>query len=444
MLYETYRAFKQLFGPGYADYVGGATIGDLVSTLGLLWRNAPLLDGPEIEAYESALSRYHEGASAFCFGAGNMALYAILKAMNLEEGQEVILPGYTCVVVPNAIRFAGLTPVYADVSLNDFNIIPELIEAAITPRTGAILAQATFGIPCDMDALRDISTRTGVPIIEDGAHGIGARWKGRLLGECGAAAFFSTQATKMFSTERGGYAVTRDPELGRRLREIQSDAQFNAASFERAAVLRWCYRVLLGKPFLYPRLRWFERSILRRVSGRMRAILDHDAEQYRDAVAGRRISPYPARLGNLMAHAGTRQLERVERDVARRRALVEVLEAELPGLGAGVAEYDRDKVAPSWVRFPFVVADRAEWIPCMRASGLAPGVWLDDPIHPRESDRRTAGYADGQCPNGEFLSNHILNVPLHRGVSARRLEKWLAKCRKLRRTPIREAHPPSR
>ena len=201
VLAKTAASFALLFGRSVVTYGGdGTRAADAWKVFRKYRRGDPLFEGPYVRQLEDRLSHFHGGREVITFGAGRMALYAILKAMGLRPGDEVILPGYTCIVTPSAIRFAGQRPVYVDVSLQDFNMTPEGVEKAITSRTKAILAQHTFGIPCDMEALLDISAHTGIPIIEDGAHAIGGRWKGELLGNLGYAGFFSTQATKMLRT----------------------------------------------------------------------------------------------------------------------------------------------------------------------------------------------------------------------------------------------------
>jgi perosamine synthetase len=410
---------------GYSvDYPGATTLPSDARDVFRRYRNGePLLDGPYIAELERALSDYYGGLEAITFSAGRMALYAILKAMKLKPGDEVILPGYTCVVTCNAIRFAELKPVYVDVSLKDFNIEPDLVKKAITKKTKAILVQHTFGIPCDIEALMEISREYGVAVIEDGAHAIGARWDGELLGRFSNVAFFSMEATKMISTERGGFAITSDAELAEGIREIQAEAEFGAEAFERACLLRWCYRGgFYGRPRLNALCRLGQMLARKIHISAVNNILNFNQKDYDDSLMGRQIKPYPARLGNLMAYAGLLQLRRVDEDVAHRQQLADYLESELPKLGANVAEYDHVRAKPSWVKFPFLVKDRAKWETLMARCGFTVSHWLEDPIHPKGSDCTVAGYVRGMCPNGEHLSEHVLNVPVDRRVNKARLE----------------------
>ncbi len=426
--------FSLLSQRSVVTYVGGTAFPSDAKDVWKRWRSGEsLLYGPHIKEYEEALSQYHGVASAITFGAGRMALFAILKAMNLREGDEVILPGYTCIVTSNAICYAGLKPVYVDVSLEDFNIRPELVKKAITPKTKVILAQHTFGIPCNMNILMELSHQFGIPVIEDGAHAIGARWRGNVVGGIGYAAFFSTEGSKMLSTERGGYALTNDVDLAKRIREIQEEADFYPLEAEQACLLRWCYRsAFYGEPILNPRVRFIEFFLKRLSCQKIASIFEFDQKNYLDALAGRCSVRYPARLGNLMAYAGLLQLARVEKDIAHRRNLAAYLEEELTKLGAKVAIYDHNLALPSWVRFPFLVQDQTKWITAMKQSGIFSGIrWLNDPIHPKGCDWEKAGYVRGVCPNGEYLANHIMNLPVHSRMSIDRINKFLKLCRKL-------------
>ena len=104
---------------------------------------------------------------AFGFWKARVALYAILRAMGIGSGDEVILPGYTCVMDVNPVKYVGAKPVYVDIEPHTFNMVPELIEQKITPQTKLIIAQHTYGYPCNMDRILEIAKNHAIPVIED-------------------------------------------------------------------------------------------------------------------------------------------------------------------------------------------------------------------------------------------------------------------------------------
>ena len=149
----------------------------------------------------------------FFFFKGRVALYTILKSMGIKEGDEVLLPGFTCVVVPNAILYCGAKPVYVDIDENTFNINPELIEEKITSKTKAIIAQHTFGIPAQMDKIIEIAKKHNLFIIEDSCHAIGSKYNGIEVGNFGDAAFFSSQWSKPITSGLGGWVKINNQNL---------------------------------------------------------------------------------------------------------------------------------------------------------------------------------------------------------------------------------------
>src|SRR4029077_7062808 len=119
-----------------------------------------------MQPYETRFARtFGRDYYAFGFWKARVALYAILKSLDLRQKDEVILPGYTCVVVPNSVRYAGATPVYADIAPGNYNIDPVSVEKRITSRTRIVMAQHTYGIPADMDSLRAVAEQHGLTLI---------------------------------------------------------------------------------------------------------------------------------------------------------------------------------------------------------------------------------------------------------------------------------------
>ncbi|TBR22055.1 aminotransferase DegT, partial [bacterium] len=138
----------------YCIFSGTNTWAECASALKSLAGLGPLLEGPAIEEYERRFAEAAGTRRAFSFAAGRHALYRLLEALDIGAGDEVILPAFTCVVVPNAILYRGARPVFVDIAPGTYNIDPSLIETKITPRTRAVIAQHTFGKLCDIDAVK--------------------------------------------------------------------------------------------------------------------------------------------------------------------------------------------------------------------------------------------------------------------------------------------------
>ncbi len=149
------------------------------------------------------------------FARGRVALYAILRGLGIGPGDEVILPAFTCVAVPNAILYTGARPIWVDIDPQTFCLDPAAVEAAIGSATRAIIAQNTFGLSADLAAIMGaVARRRDVVVIDDSTHGLGGRYRGEPNGATAPLAFFSTQWSKPISTGLGGFAVDRDGILG--------------------------------------------------------------------------------------------------------------------------------------------------------------------------------------------------------------------------------------
>lgn len=182
--------------------------------------------GPEIVELEQAIASLSHAAHAVACASGTDALLLPLRALDLEPGDEVITTAFTFFATAGAIHNAGGTPVFVDIDAGTFNIAPSLVEAAITPRTRAIVAVDLYGQMAAMDQLEAIAGRHGLALIEDAAQAIGARrqvngtW--RMAGELGSVATFSFFPTKnLGGWGDGGMMTTQDATLAERLRRLR-------------------------------------------------------------------------------------------------------------------------------------------------------------------------------------------------------------------------------
>src|SRR5438874_8807853 len=180
------------------------------------------IQGPDIARFEAAFAKRLrvDASHAIAASYGRMAFYYILKALDLPPGSEVVFPALTFWVVPELARVAGLKVVFADVDPATFTIDPASLERAITPATRAVVPTHLYGLPCDMDAIRQIAARRDLRVIEDCAHALGATYQGQPVGTIGDAGFFSFQTLKPLNCYGGGLALVRDPALATRVREL--------------------------------------------------------------------------------------------------------------------------------------------------------------------------------------------------------------------------------
>jgi len=170
-------------------------------------------DGEEVRKFEEAFAEAHDSRFGLAVSSGTTALEAGLTALNLEPGDEVLVPSYTFVATATAVIVSSGTPVFVDVSLDTLNIDLAHAERCITPRTRAIVPVHFAGLPCDMEAVNAFAAKHNLRVVEDAAHAHGARWDGKGVGSHGDIAGFSFQASKNMTGGEGGIVLTDDEAL---------------------------------------------------------------------------------------------------------------------------------------------------------------------------------------------------------------------------------------
>jgi perosamine synthetase len=182
--------------------------------------------GPEVAAFEREFAAAVGAPHAVAVSSCTTALHLALVAAGVGPGDEVVTLSHSFIATANAVRYCGALPVFVDVELDTFNLDPALVDAAISPRTKAILAVHQLGMPCDLASLMVAARRHGVPLIEDAACAIGSeiRWQGewqRIGRPHGDMACFSFHPRKLLSTGDGGMVVTANTETDARLRLLR-------------------------------------------------------------------------------------------------------------------------------------------------------------------------------------------------------------------------------
>src|SRR3954470_5368445 len=204
--------------PPARPIIGDAEIEAAVRVL----RSGRVVQGPEVMAFEEEFSALVAGRHCVAVNSGTSALQLTLMALGLGPSDEVVVPSFSFAATANAVRLVGAEPVFADIDPDSFCLAPEAVEAAIGPRTAAIMPVHLYGHPAAMDRLRAIAERHGLALVEDACQAHDAALNGRPVGAFGTAGCFSFYPTKNMHALEGGMITTADPDLARTLRLLRN------------------------------------------------------------------------------------------------------------------------------------------------------------------------------------------------------------------------------
>ncbi|MFY1669920.1 DegT/DnrJ/EryC1/StrS family aminotransferase [Plantactinospora sp. WMMB334] len=204
--------------PPAKPVIGDAEVEAAVRVL----RSGRVVQGPEVAAFEEEFSELVAGRHCVAVNSGTSALQLSLLALGLGPGDEVIVPSFSFAATANAVRLVGAEPVFADIEATSFCLDPAAVEAAVTPRTAAIMPVHLYGHPAAMDRLMPIAERHGLAVVEDAAQAHGAALGGQPVGSFGIAGCFSFYPTKNMHALEGGMISTPDAEFARTLRLLRN------------------------------------------------------------------------------------------------------------------------------------------------------------------------------------------------------------------------------
>ncbi len=358
-----------------------------------------------IRRFEHEFADWLGVSHAFAFWKGRVAMYAILKAMGVGEGDEVILPGYTCVVAVNPIKFLGAKPIYVDIEPITYNIDPDKIEAKISKSTKLIVAQHTYGYPAEMDAIMDIANRHGLPVVEDSCLAVGSTYNNQKTGTFGVAAYWSGQWNKTFTTGVGGLATTNDSDLAERINRLR-DQESIQPSFKEVSLLS--FQRMVHRAVVYPRTVAMIQSLFRWLSDKGLVVGSSATSEYRqeyDPAFFKAMSPGQARTGICA-------VKRLEANINHRRYMAQLYQKLL-------AEQDwpipiiPSYINPVLVRYPVRVADKERAITQAASARVELGTWFESPLHQALVSLKEYEYHKGMCPVAEQAAKEVVNLPTH-------------------------------
>lgn len=367
---------------------------------------------------ESALSPWRDDRAVVPFLKGRVALHALLRSGGIGPGDEVLVPGFTCFVVPAAILYVGATPVFYDVDVSRLNGDLASAQRRLTERTRALIVQHTFGVMDDPTPARKLAHEQGLLLLEDAAHALGALHGSTASGTIGDGAFSSLQWSKTVSTGLGGLARFNQPALLDRFESIAGD--YVEPSYSRQVllgILEFAHALLYN-----PRFSWIVQGVYRRLSSKA---LVPGSSSPAELAGHAEPDGYRTRYGRARHRRLRHALRTVSDVVAHRRGVARIYRESLAATGA-LMQAVPASARSTELRVSVLVENKRALLEAARRERVELGDWFDAPLHPGSVSQFAFGYAAGSCPRSEWTCKRIVNLPTHRGIGAGEAARILA------------------
>jgi perosamine synthetase len=331
-------------------------------------RSGRLSLGPAIDRFEEQFAAAVGAPYAAAVSSGTAGLHLLCVLAGLKPGDEAITSPFSFAASANCFLYEGATPVFADIDPGTLNMDPAAVEAAITPRTKAIVAVDIFGYPCELDELRALADRHGLAFIDDSCEALGAVYKGRNLGAHGQDAVWAFYPNKQITTGEGGMVTTHDERTWKLLKSLRNQGRADGGG--------WLDHAYLG---------------------------------------------YNYRIDDIRAAIGSGQLEKLDRILELRDGVARRYAGLLGGIdGVELPWRDDADHVRSWFVYVVKLApgiDRERVIADLDVRGVATSRYLPS-IHLQSYMRERYGFSEGLCPISEDASRRTLALPFFTALGA--------------------------
>jgi len=346
--------------------IGEEEIAEVVDTLRSGW----LTMGPKTIAFEEQIATYTGAKYAVAVNSCTAALHLSLLAYGIGPGDEVITSPYTFASTGNVIVHSGARPVFADIQRDTFNIDPEKINEAITPKTKAIIPVHFAGQPCDMKEIQEIADDHTLVVIEDAAHAIGAEYRGKKIGSLSDATCFSFYATKNMTTGEGGAVTTDDQKIADKMRILRLHGISKDAWKRYSAQGSWYYEI------------------------------EECGWKYN--------------MTDIQAALGIHQLRKLDGFVATRRKYAEMYSADFQDLRSLVTPVEKKERSHVYHLYPVLLdgMDRSGFIREMAEMGIGCSVHFI-PLHLHPFYREIFGLKHDDYPIAQKIYDQEISLPLY-------------------------------
>jgi len=352
-----------------------------------------LTTGPKVSEFERAIADFVDAKYAVAVSSGTAALHCAMYALNIKEGDEVLLPPMTFAATANCIVFQKGTPVFIDVEPDTLLIDPGKVEEKITKKTKAIVAVDYAGQPCDYDRLRIIADKYGLALISDGCHALGAEYKKKKVGSLADMTVFSFHPVKHITTGEGGIVTTDNPEYEKRIKIFRNHG-INMDSHQRNAKGDWFYEMIdLG---------------------------------------------YNYRITDIQCALGISQLKKLHRYLIQRRRVAKLYDQAFAKTEIIMPIFVKKDVVHAYHLYVVQIhkdLDRSKVFEMLRQNNIGVNVHYI-PVHLHPYYRKKYNTATGMCPIAEDAFNHIISLPIFYELTddnVKKISNCLMECIRIRK-----------
>jgi dTDP-4-amino-4,6-dideoxygalactose transaminase len=357
------------------------------------------------QTYKTKIASYLQATEnqIFLYWKGRVALYTLLKAMGVKENDEVILPAFTCVVVPNAIIYLGAKPVYVDIDSSTYNARFEEIKKAVSAKTKVIICQNTFGLSSDIEEITTFAKAQNIFTIEDCTHGFGGYYNQKPNGSYCDAAFFSTQWNKPFSTGIGGFALINNPKLIEPIQIINQD--LTSSSFTQCVSLKIQY--FIREKFLNKHFYWLMVKFYRFLSRNNLVLGSSSGEEINSAKMPKN---YFMNLSETQTKKGIATIAVGLNRRQNRQKNAQIYTTYLTAKNKNHVPHNLFE-NHSFLKYPLLVESREEVFRLAGKHKIPLGDWFNSPLHPVQKDFEKWQMDVANYPHAVFAGKHVINLP---------------------------------
>lgn len=372
--------------------------------------------GDAVKKFTEEFKKYLGIRYAFTFDSGRTALFAVLKALDIKEGDEVLIQAFTCTSAVNPILWVGAKPVYVDIEEGTYNMSSLDLLRKISSKSRAVIVQHTFGLPANLHEILEIAKKNNLLVIEDVAHALGAEYHGQKLGTFGDAAILSFGRFKIISAVFAGAAVTNNPKIAKKLGRFYNECSYPSRF--------WIFQQLFHPVFLsiakplYNIFSLGKASLGKAVIVVAKKLKLISLTVYSEEKSGGHPDFGPSKMPNALAILGLNQLRKIERYNKHRIKLAEIYKNELYETKSHKIDLPRilPNAKPVYLYFPIQLNDIDSAYKLIGFGRREEGIYLENwparkVIGPQGTNLEKLQYHVGSCPVAEETALRIVVLP---------------------------------